>query len=340
MNALNPEKVRAFLARFYRPEKVRFLHRHGEWWHRGNDNRWAILVKGNLAAYCAVIPLDCVANGQTHSAVWWVDLIVAPEHRGRGLQSLFDERLRLLSELKLGFPNQLAARIHRKHGWGVRDDFRILLLPLDPRALFASRPAGRALKPILKAVTRIISPAWAALRWHLGKYEPQIACRCENPDPAALERTFRRHLKSGMATTARDVKFLSWRYLEAPYRSQLRFYLAGPDQEPRQGLITRTLDGRHGRVMRVLDFFGDLKDQVGLKDLLRLAVREAIAEGAVQVTAMVSLPELRTVFHSAGFLLSATGRFCWHSHDLELHEKLEHERNHWVLGDSDNDEMF
>ena len=68
-------------------------------------------------------------DGQTHQAHWLVNIIVDPAFRGRGLQRMMDQRLKEMCDLLLGFPNALAAKIHRKHGWGVREHHRTVLLP-------------------------------------------------------------------------------------------------------------------------------------------------------------------------------------------------------------------
>ena len=78
------------------------------------------------------------ADGCPREALWWTDLVVAPEFRGRGLRTLMDREVRSRTDLMLGFPNLLAAGIHLRHGWGVRDDLRALLAPIVP----ARRPAG------------------------------------------------------------------------------------------------------------------------------------------------------------------------------------------------------
>ena len=35
-------------------------------------------------------------------------------------------------EIKLGIPNQSAAKIHAKHKWAVRQDPRVFLYPISP----------------------------------------------------------------------------------------------------------------------------------------------------------------------------------------------------------------
>ena len=107
-----------FLRRNFSGIKAEFLIEHGEWWYGGDHNRWVILAGDQIAAYCAFLPTKVWINGGEENALWWVDLVVAPQFRGQGLQSIFDREILQRSEIKLGFPNELAAKIHRKHGWG------------------------------------------------------------------------------------------------------------------------------------------------------------------------------------------------------------------------------
>src|SRR6185295_1878928 len=148
---VEPARLHAFLTHAYGPEKSEFLHRHGRWWHHGDENRLLVVRDGEIAGYCAVIPTRCRVDGVVHDGVWWVDLIVLPEFRGQGLQTMLDEALRSRVDLKLGFPNPFAAILHRKHGWGVREDWRAALLPLRPHATRIVRGASGGRGVLLRA---------------------------------------------------------------------------------------------------------------------------------------------------------------------------------------------
>jgi GNAT superfamily N-acetyltransferase len=330
-------RLEQFLHRAYGPIKGDFLARHGAWWHRGNDNRLLVLSQGEIAAYCAVIPTRCRVGGTTHAALWWVDLVVLPEFRGLGLQRILDREMRERADLKLGFPNRLAARIHRRHGWGVREDFRVLMLPLEPRRLRMVRSAGGVRGAILRAGSSLLTPAARSLRRRLSEYQPAGARPLTDPDVHALADIFFRYQDEAAATSVRDPEFLRWRYLEAPYRSELDFYVAGPAAGPRTVLISRRLDQAGARAVRILDLFGDLSDRSLLRDLLLTCVRDAAGQGAVQVTILAALPRLRALLRSIGFWGSVKARFCWHSQAPELREQLGNKACHFCFADSDND---
>ncbi len=153
-----------FLQRFYGSARANFLRTSGNWRHHSARNRWVVRERDEIAGYCAVIPVTVLVAGRPRNAIWWVDLIVAPEYRGRGLQTLFDQEILGQSSLKLGFPNALAARIHRRHGWGVREDLRSLLLPLRPKEIRALRQnaIGRVTANLLQPVSALLRRRYRA----------------------------------------------------------------------------------------------------------------------------------------------------------------------------------
>jgi len=334
---VEPSRLNDFLCGAYGPTKGEFLRRCGAWWHRGDENRLAVVRGDDIVGYCAVIPTRCRIDGETHPAVWWVDLIVLPEFRGRGLQHLLDERLRAWGDLKLGFPNPLAARLHLRHGWGVREDFRTLLLPLRPRRARIVHSAVGTKGVLLRLGAVALSPVAHLFRRRLSRYQPLSARVVEGPDPQALAAIFERHGPHAVATTARDAAFIRWRYLDAPYRAEITFYVAGPVGDPTLALISRSMSSPSGTIVRVLDLFGDLDDRSGLRDIVLLALRDATRAGATQVSVLAAFPQLRSFFRALGFLFGAKARFCWHSHSQDLLQLLWQKDCHFSYADSDND---
>jgi len=329
--------LHAFLGGFYPPSKSEFLRAHGTWWHRGDENRWVMLIGQQIAGYCAIIPTRVLINGQTVPAIWWVDLVIAPEFRGHGLQTLFDEKVRKLDVLKLGFPNPLAARIHRKHGWGVRDDLRMFMLPLRLLNIKQVRTASGARRILLQAGASAIIPWAAGMRQRLKHYQPRTAHRLDDPSPDILSAVFDRYKQVDLTTTYRDADYFQWRFFAAPYRDELAFYLSGPARAPKHFLIARHLKTDGIALTRILDVFGDFSDEDGIRDIIRLALKDAALGGSSQVTILAAVPELRTLLRKQGFLLGNRARFCWIGNSPHLMGLLEG-RSHWTLADSDNDE--
>lgn len=328
-----PELLNEFLRRVYPPLKSAFLIEHGAWWHHNNANRLVILVEGQIAGYCAVIPAQVWIAGQIRTALWWVDLIIDPEYRGRGLQSLFDERVRGMCDLLLGFPNDVAGRIHRKHGWGVRADMPILLLPLWPLQVKMVRSGGW----VRRAGALALSPLAMLWRAWLAFQRPGHAWRMERFDAQTLADIFQRAPRAGINTTWRDADYFTWRYGQAPDSGDYAFYLAGPRETPTHFLIARYITQPDGvRYARFLDIFGDFSDTLALRDLFLLALQDCIRHGAGQVTLLAGQPELQVLARGMGFLFPAPVGFCWLGDSPALMNALAGE-NYWTLGDSDND---
>lgn len=333
---VNPGILNNFLCRFYPTPKSDFLKQNGKWQHRQDHNRWVLLVNGELAGYCAVIPTRLWIHGEVQPAIWWVDLILAPKFRGQGLQSLFDQKIRQMADLKVGFPNVLAAQIHRKHQWGVREDLRVLLMPLQPQRVNQVRKAADWRRFILQVGATLLSP-WASWqRRFLSNYHSNDARRIKALPATLLAGVFDRYRNLQDCTTLRDPAYIQWRFLDSPKRHEYTFYTAGPADQPTHYLVARHMDQDGIRVTRLLDLYGDFQDVYSMKEMVWLAAQDASQRGSVQVTILTSLPEMKSWLRSVGFLFSSTTRFCWYSASPDLMQAFTG-RGYWTLADSDND---
>lgn len=327
-----------FLRRTYPPSKASFLERHGGWWHRGQQNRWVIAEGREVVAYCAVIPTAMRVAGERVDAAWWVDLVVDPDHRGRGLQRVFDQYVRTAAPLILGFPNALAAAIHRRHGWGVREDLEVRLLPLRPGGVVRRSASG----PITKAWLRLAALAAEPMAWvyrrRVERFEPRFSRIVEDPSAGELAEVFHRGEDPRVATTFRDADYLEWRFLDAPYRDEFFVVSGGVGAASDVAAVVRVMHDQRGTVARILDLFGALVETEVVRDVLWLAARHALSLGACQTTAMSASPSISGCLRSVGFAVRRRGRFCWTCSDGSVSSGINASTLHLVLGDSDNDE--
>lgn len=335
---IDPTQLTSFLERFFGSTKANFLREHGSWLHGGQENRWVLLVDGVLAGYCAVIPTQVCVEGKELSAIWWVDIIVAPEFRGQGLQSHFDQKLQQDNLLKLGFPNELAAKIHRKHQWGVREDLQVRLCPLRPLKVNQVRTAQGKRGVLLKVGAIALSPIMAAFRLWLRVRKSTQIFTIKQPSAETLAEIVKRAPMQIYPTTCRDAAYFQHRFLDAPYADQLAWFFYGPANAPTHYLVTRTLQHHGVTVTRILDYFGDLCAEEPLRALLRAAAVDADRKKSSQLTVMVTLPSMEPLFKAAGFIFKATARFCWLSSDPAIMESFARPF-YFTLADSDNDEI-
>lgn len=335
---IEPAQLNNFLQRVYHPLKSAFLIEHGAWWHGSDANRLVILLDGRVAGYCGVMPTKIWVNGRVYPALWWVDLVIDPEFRGRGLQTIFDQRVREMSELLLGFPNELAAKIHRKHGWGVREEIQVMLLPLQPMQVKSVNNApDRSRRQILRAGALALSPLAALWQAWLSLQNPPRAWKMKQFNAAVLADVFQHSMRDTQTTTWRDVSYLEWRYGCAPRPEEYSVYLAGTSGAPTHYLIARHTKQQDGfRCTRVLDLVGDFGAEEILHDLLILALQDAIKHGSSQFTLAAGQKELQKTARQLGLFFTAPLRFCWWSSSSDLMSALAGE-NYWTLGDSDND---
>jgi hypothetical protein len=159
----------------------------------------------------------------------------------------------------------------------------------------------------------------------------------DRPEAEAMAAVFAAGEAEGV-TTERDAGYLSWRYLEAPYREELSFIVGGSGEAPDVVAVLRVTETRNGRVARLLDIFGRLDDEEVVRDVLGLVLQRALSLGACQVTAMASSRALARHLRRAAFAIRRRGRFCARSEDRGLYAAVEGPALHLVLGDSDNDE--
>jgi GNAT superfamily N-acetyltransferase len=336
VSSLNGSEVDEFLKRVFGEKMSEFLH-HSGWLYRGNQHSLAAIAEGKIVAYCGVAPTKVFVNGVVHSGLWWMHLIVAPEFRRRGYETTLDKTVREMEDIIIGFPNKLASKIHRKHGWEIRNDVRLLFLPLRPAAI-TERSGLRA--QMLRLTALGMSPLAAIARHRFSHYRPTTAHKLSKPpDTTILAQVFFKYSdyykRNQVVTTYRDAEFIEWRYAECSYRSQLEFYTAGQADSPSLVLITRVVDSPEVKEVRILDIFGDLADRSGLRDILRLVIRDAVCQGSSRVITKTSLPVLHSLLRSVGFLYSTKGIFCWYSKSQDLMQVLRKSNFHWTLADSD-----
>jgi len=336
-NQIEPALLGDFLGKVYSPLKSAFLNDHGTWWHRSTADRLVVQIEGQVVGYCAVIPVRAWIAGQVYPALWWVDLIIDPEYRGLGLQALFDRRVREMADLLLGFPNKLAAKIHRKHGWGVREDLQVLLLPLWLGQVKAVHNVKGARGKLIQGLARFFDPLAMVWRGRLLAQRSQRAWKMGALDTHVLSRVFNNARIKSLNTTWRDTPYFDWRYGAAPHPEEYSYYLVGTTAAPTHYLVARHITHSNGqRYSRILDVFGDFSDLVALQELLALAIQDAIFQGSGQLTLMSTCAELTTTAQRLGFLFSTSMGFCWRSNSPQLMAALAGE-NYWTLADSDND---
>lgn len=333
---VDPVLLDKFLRTYFGSSKCDFLKEYGDWYHRGQENRLVAIVDEDIAGYCAVIPTTVQIDGLKKNALWWIDLYVDPKYRNIGIQHEFDLVVSSMAELKLGVPNELAMKVHRKHGWGVRDDYKMMLMPLIPQRVLQVVNSRGVKGFLMKVGAWILSPLFLIKRIILkgrSKLDGEDVFYPRISDLLLSSGSPESHTVS----TFHDEKHVKWRFLDSPFFDQYRFYKVGENAKDALIIITRTFKRQKTNVTRILDVYGNLHNRKGFSSLLTSIISDAIRLGSSQITSLVTIPEFEQIYRKAGFILSTKARFCWLCDDQDLMNKIENGTCHWNLADSDND---
>ena len=326
------------LSHAYSERKTAFLREWGNWRHRGAENRYILTTEDDVPiAYCAVIPAPIYLREHEQPAAWWVDLFLEPELRGQKLHLHLEGRAKVAAPIMLGVPNNLY--MHRKNGWGVRDDYRTMMLPLKPSAVPLIRNMSGMRGILARLVSYAANPLMMMYRNSVLNRHIESAWIIDSPDAEEMAKVFKRY-REGWITTNRDAEFIRWRYLDSPFASEYAYFGAGEQRDqPDLIAITRTFKRNKTTVTRILDIFGDLNNEQLLSNLILRITQDAIGKESVQVNAKATYPLLESVLRSNRFLLSMKSYFCWYSTDPELMARVAEGPCHWTYADSDSDSV-
>lgn len=317
-----------------------FFRDHGLPFHRSIKHRLVVNNKSDqIVGTSALIPTVIWILNREVPALFWVEVYVKPEWRFKGVQRLMDQNMRQKTGLKIIFSNKLASQIYQKHGWSIREDFSLMLLPLIPLNIPHLGGESGVKSLGLQCIAHLLRPFSWLFRQIFRNYKPISAHILYEPNAEFLASIFMQY-RDGWVTTNRTADFIRWRYLESPHRSQYTFFIAGAGSLPSLVLVSRTLIHRGEIVTRILDIFGNLRDQKNLSDILRLSIRDAINRGASQITILASNPILKSVLRINGFLMSMPSHFCWLCQNSEVMQTVGNCPCHWVLADSNKDSLY
>ena len=163
-------KVSSFLKNVISSRKSHSLNEIGSYISKGDKNRFVLCLGENIIGYFSIIPSFINLFGEKKKNIWWIDLIIQKNHRGFGYQSLVDTFIRKMDALKFGFPNALAAEIHKKHNWNVSKNFQVLLLPLEPDIILKNSRLNFFLRYFYKTIFIILFPLLKASKYVFTNY--------------------------------------------------------------------------------------------------------------------------------------------------------------------------
>lgn len=295
-----------FLQINFSHKKAEFLINHGEWLHKGNQNRF-ILEKNNIIiGYFGIIPTSLQYKGLIMKAFWWTDLIISKDYRGMGFQSIIDNYIRHRDEVKLGFPNANAAKIHKKHNWFVNSKSKVMMYPIKPSKFYMFKGYESFVKVFLDMPHDI---------YNIFKNKSSLISKIDTNPQARKYEKYSNFEQNQTISLVRDDEFISWRYINSPYKKDHVFYYCEKSHNIKVGLILRKVKTKFGLTYKILDLFGSVSHLDALDDLLNLVIKNAIKNDIHCITILESNYKLQWLLFKKGFYLFSTARFCLYMND-------------------------
>jgi len=168
--AVNRDKLIQFYRKAFPQKKADFLIQHGDWWQHGNWDAPALVTEGgDVIAYSSFISVKLMFDGSPGEYLWWHDMVVLPEYRGRKLQVHLNQYVNNMKRLLLGFPNAAGAKVYKRSGWSVRNDEGDLAYP---NVRYHPGLKGK----LVRTASRFLSSLWGSyLRMRLSSVQPKTA---------------------------------------------------------------------------------------------------------------------------------------------------------------------
>ena len=326
LKSVSVDKVNIFLKSQFEPSKARFLIEHGEWLHKGNGNRFVLVLKNEIIGYCGIIPTQIYIDGITKPALWWIDLIISKEFRKVGYQTIFDDFITNRPETKLGFPNKLAASIHTKHGWKIYNKIKVLKFPLKPDLIPEINKYG-------SFFSKLINPIILLKLKQVRNVTSKSIEKHNVPEFGQLI-DLHHQTKRKYFTTFKDEEFFKWRYLNSPFQKDYEFYILKKEDRIHLTMIVRKIEKENGLNIRIVDFFGYIDDNDAILELLNELISDSLKLGAIQITVFENNPNIKQLLFRNGFILFKKVRFCSFSKPQTLNNNT---KIRWSISDSDND---
>ena len=115
------------------------------------------------------------------------------------------------------------------------------------------------------------------------RYDVKWSRKIYKPGPMLFANIFSENITKDIITTWRDLDFFKWRYFSCPNKDQFDFYVSERSGKISHYCITRKVVLKGGKILRILDLYGNLDDTERIKDILMLIVKEAQKNGISQM---------------------------------------------------------
>ena len=212
------------LSKFYKKtyyKRYKSLTSNWRWWYRVGYNELEPLilsVDNKVIGQAAYLPINLNILGNIVPAIWFVDYVVLPEFKGKGLGKILSKEWMKICPNQMAICSDDSLRVLKKLGWKDNYTTKRLARPISTLKFL----------PILKNLK--LNFVNRTLRYFIKKkYSRNISI---NPHKISdnfkiIDDSFklRKIVKNNeFAEIIRDEKWLHWRLIECPYKKDIYFF--------------------------------------------------------------------------------------------------------------------
>ena len=212
------------LSEFYKKtyyKRYKSLTSNWRWWYRVGYNELEPLilsVDNKVIGQAAYLPINLNILGNIVPAIWFVDYVVLPEFKGKGLGKILSKEWMKICPNQMAICSDDSLRVLKKLGWKDNYTTKRLARPISTLKFL----------PILKNLKLNFDNR--TLRYFIKKkYNRNISI-----NPYKISDNFkiindsfklRKIVKNNeFAEIIRDEKWLHWRLIECPYKKDIYFF--------------------------------------------------------------------------------------------------------------------
>ena len=212
------------LSEFYKKtyyKRYKSLTSNWRWWYRVGYNELEPLIlsiDNKVIGQAAYLPINLNILGNIVPAIWFVDYVVLPEFKGKGLGKILSKEWMKICPNQMAICSDDSLRVLKKLGWQDNFTTKRLVRPINTLKFL----------PILKSLK--LNFVNRTLRYFIKKkYSRNISI---NPYKISdnfkiIDDSFklRKIVKNNeFAEIIRDEKWLHWRLIECPYKKDIYFF--------------------------------------------------------------------------------------------------------------------
>ncbi len=328
--------VEALFRRMHGEERAEPYLARWRWQYERNPNLpdglpliWLVRAGDEVIGQYATMPVKLSVAGREIDAAWGMDVMILPEHQGRGLGRLMFETwdANVGASIGLGLTDASNALFTKLH-WPGMGRVPRLIKPLAPRGADAAT-AWRRLRGIpsraRNAMTRM-RPLDSGIHV-IHRFDERAT------------RLWERVLPSFAFAVRRDAAYLNWKFVEPEHvHYSIAAYVRG--DEMRGYAVVRHVEQPDQRVTILVDFLADPAEREAIRSLLRWVDREALAARSHLIRTFATHAGFIATLRGAGFHDGPAGmRYVAKINAIEVPAEFYDAAAAWhvTAGDSDAD---